>query len=310
MGVVCPDCGARFQFPESVKMFTCPYCGLVFGERVEEDHYYFPLMDMDPYTILLDFLRRQFGIPSDITSSSSLRMRQLHYIPVYFYYLYGRAVGQCGSAGWTRAEEGRYIGIVASRNFKNILMEYPFPVRGRKFFRKEIMSMGNYHQPEFSEEDARRYAENLLRNMLLNELRRQCSNISEVKTEEMKVAFRGLVHYPIYQLEYVYDGVRYSSYIDGVDGKIIIAEYPIKIQTRTLQIAISSLLLAIPFLVGLPISSIFGSPLPFIFSIIPAAASSTPLLRRSLTKKILSSELKMVGEESKPIFSYMRKIFQ
>lgn len=308
MEVACPDCGARFQVPESVKTLTCPYCGLVFGERAEEDHYYFPLMDRDPYAVLLDFLRRQFGIPSDI-ASSSLSMKQLHYIPVYFYYLYGRALGRCGGAGWTRAEESLYAGVVASRNFRDLLTGYPFPVRGRRFFRREIMNMGSYHKPEFGEEDARRYAENLLQDMLRDELRRQCSEVSEVKVEEMKVSFRGLVHYPIYYLEYIYGGVRYSSYIDGVDGKIIIAEHPIRIQTRTMQVAISGLLLSMPFLVGLPISSLMGNPLPFISSMIPAVASSIPLLRRSLTKKVSSSELRIVEEESKPIVSYLKRGF-
>lgn len=307
MEVACPDCGARFQAPESVKVFTCPYCGLIFGRYAEEDHYYFPSMDRDPYAILIDFLRRQFGIPSDI-SSSSLKVRQLHYIPVYFYYLYGRVLGRCGDAGWTRAEESTYMGVVASRSFRDILRDYPFPIRGRRFFTREIMSTGNYHQPEFGEEEARKYAEDLLHSMLYDELRRQCSDVSEVKVEEVKVAYQGLVHYPIYYLEYMYGGDKYSSYIDGVNGKIIFAEHPIKIQTRAIQIAVSTLLLAIAFLMGLSISSLLGNPLPLISSMIPAIASSIPLLKRSFTKKVSSSELKTLEEESKPITPYLKKI--
>ena len=39
MKVTCPGCGASFEVPETVKTITCPYCGLVFGEKVQEDHY-------------------------------------------------------------------------------------------------------------------------------------------------------------------------------------------------------------------------------------------------------------------------------
>lgn len=309
MEVACPDCGARFWAPETVKTFTCPYCGLIFGERAEEDHYYFPVMDRDPYATLLDFLRRQFGIPSDISSSSSLKVRELHYVPVYFYYLHGRASGRCGGAGWTRAEESLHVGIIASQSFRNILGEYPFPVRGKRFFKSEIMSRGTYHKPEFGEEVARKNAEKLLHDMLRDELRRQCSEVNEVKIEDMKASFRGLVHYPIYYLEYSYGGDRYSSYIDGVDGKIILAEHPIKIQTRTTQIIVSALLIAIAFSVGLSISLFLENPLPLISSIIPATAASIPLLRRSFTKKITSSELRVIEEKPQNIVQYLRKIF-
>lgn len=308
MEITCPECGAKFRVPESVKTFTCPYCGLVFGERAEEDHYYFPPMDKDPYAVLLEFLKRQFGIPSDIASSSSLKVRELHYVPVYFYYLYGKISGQCAGAGWTRAEESIYIGVVASRSFRDILKNYPFPVRGKRFFKKEVASMGNYHQPEFGEEDARRYVENILHEILYDELRRQCSSIREVRVEEIKIAYRGLVHYPIYYLEYVYDKERYSSYIDGVDGKVIFAEHPIKIKTRTTQIAVSMLLLFIALLLGLSISSLLENPIPLISSMIPAASSSIPLLKRSFKKKISSSEIKLIGEEPKPITTYLKKI--
>lgn len=307
MEVVCPACSARFQVPESVKTFTCPYCGLVFGERVEEDHYFFPATREEPYSILLNFLRRQFGIPSDIASSSSLRIKNLHYVPVYFYFLYGRMIGRCGGRGWTKAEEATYEGLVASGSFRDILEDYPFPVRGKKFFKKEIMNIGFYHQPEFSENEAANYVKTRFYRKLENELSKTCRNLTEVRVEELKMDFRGLIHYPIYYLEYLYDRERYSAYIDGVDGKIISAEYPIKLQTKTLQMTISSLLLTFGVFLGLVFSLAVGNPLPFVFSITPAIASSTPLLGRSITKKVKSSEVKIAQEESKPLTAYLRK---
>ncbi len=307
MEIVCPGCSARFQVPESVRTFTCPYCGLVFGERVVEDHYYFPVIKEEPYTMLLNFLRRQFGIPSDIVSNSTLKTKYLYYVPVYFYYLYGRMIGRCGGRGWTESEEAAYKGLVASRNFRDIFEDYPFPVRGKKFFRKEIMNIGFYQQPEFPEDEARNYVKAYLHKILEDELFRECKNLKEVSVEELRVDFRGLIHYPIYYLEYLYDDQTYSAYLDGVDGKIISAEYPIKLQTKTLQMIIGSLLLTCSIVFGLALSLIVGNPLPFIFSIVPAISSSTPLLTRSLTKKVISSEVKIIQEESRPFTKYLKK---
>jgi hypothetical protein len=310
MEVECPGCSAKFRAPQSVKTFTCPYCGLVFGERAREDHYYFPIMNNEPYALLLNFLRRQFGIPSDIASSSSLHVRQLHYVPVYFYYLYGRMIGRCSGKGWTEAEEAVYRGVVASRFFRDILEDYPFPVRGKKFFREEIMNMGVYHSPEFSELDARNYVENMLYRMLKDELSRECKNVSEIRVEELKIDFRGLIHYPIYCIEYSYNRGKYTAYIDGVDGKVISAEYPIKLQTKTLQITVSLTLLMLGAFLGLSLSFMLWNPVPFIFSMIPAIGSSIPLLRRSLTKKVKSSEVKMILEEPRPLTAYIRKFLR
>ena len=308
MEVECPSCGAVFRIPETVKTYTCPYCGLVFGEKEEQNHYYFPIMREEPYSILLNFLRRQFGAPSDIAASSTLSKRELHYIPVYFFYLYGRANAVCGKRGMTRAEEGLYKGFVALSRFQELLKDYPFPIRGRRFFRPEIMKMGRYHRPEFDEEEARKRASKTLENMIYSELRKQCRRPMNIRWEENRVEYRGLIHYPIYYLEYLYGGQGYSAYVDGSDGKIILAEHPLKLGTRAIQAAVSGGLITSSLILGIPISYLAGSPLPLVFALIGAIASSIPLLRRTVSRKVKSSELKVIKGESESFQSYLRRL--
>ncbi len=308
MRVECPSCGASFTVPSTAKTVTCPYCGLIFGERGQEDHYYFPVMGEEPYSILLNFLRRQFGAPSDIASSSTLTRRDLHYVPVYFFYLYGVAEAGCGRGRVTRAEEGVYRGVVASSMFEELLRDYPFPIRGKRFFRSNIMSMGMYHEPEFGGEEAYRKADSLLNHLIMTELRKQCRRPRNVRWRERKIEYRGLVHYPIYHVEYLYHGQRYSAYIDGSDGKVIVAEHPIKLGTRAIQLAVSGGLIAAALILGIPLSYLAGSPLPTVFSLAAASASSAPLLKRTVSLKIKASELKTIKGESESFTSYLRRL--
>ncbi len=308
MDVECPSCGARFAAPATAKTLTCPYCGLIFGERGEEDHYYFPVIKEEPYRILLNFLRRQFGIPADIAASSNLTRRDLHYIPIYFFYLYGFAEAGCGRARLTRAKEGVYRGIIAASMFEELLRDYPFPVRGKRFFKSDIMRVGIYHEPEFGKDEAYRRAEDVLQRMVMHELKKQCRRPRDVRWKESRIEYRGLIHYPIYHLEYIYDDQRYSAYIDGSDGKVIVAEHPVKLEARVMQLAVSGGLLIMAFMAGLPLSYIVGSPLPAIFSLVAASASSIPLLKRTFSLKVKASELKKIKEGHDSFTSYLRKL--
>jgi len=307
--VKCPGCGAVFRAPETARTFTCPYCGLVFGEKKpEEDHYYFPVIREEPYGILLRYLQRQFGAPSDIALNSSLRARTLHYVPVYFYYIYGRAAGDCGRRGWTEAEEGAYIGVVASRRFAELLRDYPFPVRGKRFFSEEVYELGEYHEPEFGEDEARRKAEDKLSTLIYGELGKQCSDIRRIEERERRVEYRGLVHYPVYHLIYSYGGVTYQAYIDGSDGKVITAEHPLKLQARAVQLAVSAALFIIAFIVGAAFSMSAGTFIPLIPPIIAAAVTSIPLLKRTIARKITTSELKTVEGEQESFAPIIRRL--
>lgn len=296
MKATCPGCGATFEIPETVKTITCPYCGLVFGERIREDHYYFPAIREEPYKILLGFLKRQFGIPVDIELNSSLLDQKLHYVPVYFYYMSGKAAGICG-----RRETTAYVchhgGIVASTDFQGLLADYPFPIRGKRFFKRELEEFEGYHEPEFGEDRSRELAEEMLKRKLMNELHKQCEDLDRVIFEDLRLDYRGLVHYPIYHLKYSYKGESYEAYLDGSDGKVILAEHPLKFETRVIEILTAVGVTLAALALGLIFSSIAHTIIPLLTSLIPAIASSFPLLKRGVKLRITASELKTLTEE-------------
>ena len=296
MKVTCPGCGAAFEVPETVKTITCPYCGLVFGERVRGDHYYFPVIREEPYRILLGFLKRQFGIPIDIELNSSLLDQKLHYVPVYFYYMSGKATGICG-----RRETAAYVchhgGVVASTDFQGLLANYPFPIRGKRFFKKELEKFEGYHEPEFSEDRSRELAEEMLKWKLMEELHKQCEDLDQVIFEDLRLDYRGLVHYPIYYLKYSYKGESYEAYLDGSDGKVILAEHPLKLEMRVIEISTAIGIILAALAIGFILSSMIHTIIPMLTSIIPAMASSFPLLKRGVRFRVTASELKVLTEE-------------
>ena len=310
MKVTCPGCGAVFEFPETVKTITCPYCGLVFGERTREDHYYFPVIKDEPYRILLGFLKRQFGIPMDIELNSSLLDQKLHYVPVYFYYMRGRAVGICGGRE-TEAYVCHHGGVVASASFQELLEDYPFPIRGKRFFKRELEYFEGYHEPEFDENRSRRLAEEILKRKLMDELHEQCSDLDRVVFEDLRLDYRGLVHYPIYHLKYSYKSRSYEAFLDGSDGRVILAEHPLKLETRVVEILTATGTILAALAIGSILSSIMRTITPFITSLMPAVASSLPLLKRGVELRITASELKtLTEEESRSPIRVLAKLIQ
>lgn len=296
MKVTCPGCGATFEIPETVKTIVCPYCGLVFGEKVRGDHYYFPTIREEPYRVLLGFLKRQFGIPIDIELNSSLLDQKLHYVPVYFYHMSGKASGICGGRE-TTAYVCRHGGVVASSDFQELLADYPFPIRGKRFFKEELERFEGYYEPEFDEDRSRELAEEILKRKLVNELSKQCEDLDRVIFEDLRLDYRGLVHYPIYYLRYSYKGESYEAYLDGSDGKVILAEHPLKLETRVFEVLTAMGVVLAALAIGSILSSIVHTIIPMLTSIIPAIASSFPLLKRGVELRATASELKVLTEE-------------
>ncbi len=304
MEVTCPHCSAVFTVPDTVKTVTCPYCGLVFhiGEEgkyevSKVDHYYFPLDERDPYELLLKFVSRQYGSPADIASASSLTKRVLHYVPVYFFYLHGSAIVKPFlSNRRTRVEVVKYLGIPAIGGKLGLLLEdYPFPIRGKRFFEEDVKRAGVFHEPLFDAEEAKKKAEFFLTSALLDEARKSCSSISDLQEESKNVEYRGLVHYPVWELAYTYKGETYEGWIDGADGRIILVEHPITVAIRATQIAIGIGLITAGLVVGGFTSIIFHSILGIVGGIAAGFAGAIQPLIRSVEVKVKASQVRELG---------------
>ncbi|AJC71873.1 hypothetical protein X802_06640 [Thermococcus guaymasensis DSM 11113] len=226
MEVTCPTCSAKFKVPDTVSIATCPYCGTTFhvhtGEESQVDHFFFPPMREDPAGKLLKFLSRQYGAPADIVDAKVTK-KELHWIPVYFFYLHGRSKSK------ETVEEVEFFGIPAGSPFVTLLTEYPFPIRGKRFFDESIVKKGKYYEPDLDREKA----EMIARSRLESALKREASEESAYAGGlEFNVKFQGLVHYPLWEIHYEYGGERFVNFVDGTDGRVIRAEYPLMSEAR------------------------------------------------------------------------------
>ncbi len=277
MEVQCPTCSARFKVPDTVSIATCPYCGTTFhvhsGEKSEEEHFFFPLSKKDAGGVLLKFLSRQYGAPADITGAK-IKKKDLHWVPVYFFYLHGR------SKRWPTIEEVMFIGIPAEEKFDALLAGYPFPIRGKRFFDESVVKKGHYYEPSLSKEKAEEIAKQTLLTALRGEASQESHSLGEVETE---VRYLGLVHYPIWEVHYEY-GEEFTGYVDGTDGRVIRAEYPIMGGARRKATLLAGTLAGLGLIIGalsLPIVGGWG----FIGAFIPGAVGALAVARKGVVKK-------------------------
>lgn len=305
--VECPYCGAKFKIPESAGEATCPYCGAVFivkrgaGEKTEQKHFYFPIdRRFDPYERLMRFLLRQFASPRDLWRMSSLTKRVLHYVPVYYFYAHvvGEVLGRSNQFGEkaVRVEETTHITIPASKTFfDKLLYDYPFPLRGRRFFNPEIMEMGVYYEAKIDGKEALEIAETIVSERVKKEAADSIKTVFHFKPLVFQVEPRGLVHYPIWEVEYAYMGGKYRAFVDGSTGTVIRAEYPQTVKGRTLALGAAATLFLAGLIGGLGYGALTGDAqgaLAAILSgILVGGAAALPAFSRSVTKKVTVTEL-------------------
>jgi len=307
---VCPTCGARFTVPETVATTECPYCGTVFhvarGERVGVEHFYFPPSDRDPFDMTLRFVERQYGVPLDVRRASTLLRGTLHVVPVYFYHLHGRAKALLKSkklgAFEAVAEEVDDVGVVAVRGpLRELLKGYPFPIRGKRFFDERVRHMGVYYEPEISQDEAKREAEATLRERLREEAEEMADSVEGLREELLRVEFKGLVHYPVWEIEYEYRGEAYRAFVDGVTGAVIRAEHPLSVKGRAMVALMGLTLLAVGVMGALVILAVGFKEVAKLAgafaSLAAGAVSSAPLFRRGVIHKVVSSEISVIMEK-------------
>ena len=301
----CPSCGAPFKIPATVETATCPYCGTTFkailsrAEVSEQQHFFFPLDARDPVDLLLRFLSREYGAPPDLKENAGVETRLLHYVPVYFYYIHGIGEGVDKKSRRFRVEEVRFIGIPAVDNEAGRLLKgYSFPVRGKRFFEERFIRRGRYYEPELSKEEADKTAENMLEDLLRREAEESCEKLASFTVTKAEVSYRGLVHYPVWEIHYTYNGESYRGFVDGADGRVIIAWYP---QTRHAREAATGMglgMLGIGILAGAVLSPFTGG-LSMIGGIVAGIAGAIPMLRRASHRVAQASQIhELRGKES------------
>ncbi|MEO2152259.1 MAG: hypothetical protein ABGW50_06360, partial [Thermococcus sp.] len=238
-------------------------------------------MRKDAGGVLLKFLSRQYGAPADITGAK-ITKKELHWVPVYFFYLHGR------SRLWPTVEEVQFMGIPAGSPFKTLLEGYPFPIRGKVFFSEDVVKKGHYYEPEVPKEKAEELARVALINALIGEARQEDKSVSEDELE-LEIRYLGLVHYPLWELRYEYAGKEYWGYVDGTDGRIISAEYPLESGARKKASAMAMGVIGAGAVLGFIASAIFGTPFGLLGGLIPGAVGAWGIGSKGAVKKRIVS---------------------
>ncbi|HDI75618.1 MAG TPA: hypothetical protein ENF55_06645, partial [Thermoprotei archaeon] len=263
----CPVCGAELEVPETAQVFECPYCGTIFdtlkGSKVDQQHFYFSPTVENPYDYLMRFIERQYGVPSDLRENASYRKRVLHMIPVYFFHLRGAADVKALSRkyGYFTAsiEEVDDIGIPAVDNpVAQLLEDYPFPLRGKRFLDEKAVKSGVFYKPTLSPSYAETIARRRLENALISEASSMAEQIVSVNYRVFKVDLKGLVHYPVWEIEYGYRGNIFKGYVDGVTGTVIWTEHPLAAKSRALQLALGGFFIALGSLTAITVVASLG----------------------------------------------------
>lgn len=299
MKVRCTYCGAEFEVPDTVKTTTCPYCALTLTvkapgevEAAAVDHFYFPTTSLDPYRSLMNFVRREYGVPSDVEASSSLEKRELHYVPIYFFHVKGRLEVEDPDRRVTYAEEVIFCPLIAMRRNRmfDVLRNHIFAVRGRRFFEESVKRKGVFHEPVFDREEAHKRVRDALIRALRDEARANARKF-RVRSEELHIEYRGLVHYPIWYLTYRYQDRSYEAYVDGADGRVILAEYPQTSVARAVQIGLAIAFLAAGGIIGGILALLMNTIYTVITGLITGGVAAIPLLVRGARRKARGSEV-------------------
>ena len=289
MEIQCPTCSARFKVPDTVSVATCPYCGTTFhvhtGKEAEEEHYFFSPMKEDPAGKLLKFLSRQYGAPADITGARVTK-KELHWVPVHFFYAHGRY------RRWETIEEVFFEGVPAGSPLASLLDGYPFPVRGKRFFDQSIVGKGEYYEPELLKEDAEKRVYEHLISALRSEALEEDKPFESGDEVEYEIKYQGLVHYPVWEVAYEYNGEEFrDNYVDGSDGRVIKAEYPLMSEARKKATVLGAGLLGTGLILGVIAAGLYGSVWGILGGLASAGAGAYGIFRKGTVKRRTVSEV-------------------
>ncbi len=293
MKVRCPHCGAEFE-AEEAGIVVCPYCG--FQIKLGESRTFtYPLRVKNPWNVLASFIRIQRLSPTDVEWKARIIERELLYVPFYVFFVKAKGVARRGiisKEGAGYVEFFNYATVPAVEGFDE-LVNYPLPVRGRRYFDGHVK--GKLLEKTIEASEAVKRLRSEIRSILKNEARRyfHWSNV-EVGMPTFGVHLDGLVYYPIWRIRYKYGFFTYLAYVDGADGRVPYAEFPVSPVKRMTNLSLGFLLLASGFLIGKFLYS-YGATAP-IGSVATAIWASYPSLKRAFMVKGRASEHRLLSE--------------
>ncbi len=220
----CPECGAPISIPGGSVAVSCPYCNAsLVKEKIEEEQLFFPTSydKSQSFAKLHWFLQNRFGIPEDIVTEFTPKNVKLYYIPVYVYRIKA-----------TLTEDIIEVdtkGIIGTSNvwFAPHISSYKFAVKSKIYYKADEIK-GEVIEPGITKETAEKMAHDYGFNLASQDMGR--FNIKGVPSIDVK--YEGLIYYPMYEVEYLYRGQKFRGILDGANGVVAYAEYPMGTKTK------------------------------------------------------------------------------
>lgn len=236
MKVRCPYCGAEYEAPDYAQYLVCPYCGTVLREgRVFESVYIFePRLDKTAaFEKALGF--RPWASPRDLASSARPADAELHFVPLYLYYVYFEPLKELATYATALALEKPPFYIPE---------DYEFPARWRTAFKPSLERKATFHQPQLDPERAWER-----RSKQFSKEARGYASAFKIKVVD-KTSFEGIVYYPFWRLKYAYGDKEYAAVVDAAEGDVVYMEYPISRRGRAASLAAAAAILFGSAIVG------------------------------------------------------------
>jgi len=291
LNYTCSNCGGSFDVPETVSVVTCPYCGLTVNIKVGKldfEHYFYPAIydAQTAYGRLKSILSRQFGVPKGFSDQINLMGRVLHYIPLYLFYVEGR------SKGGPEVLEVEYVALPALKMLPvPIPQGYSFPVRGKIYFKPQIVKDAKFYSPTVSIDDL----EKIARARIYNRFSRELDLVGRRLEAKIESRCEGLVHYPIWEFKYSYLNYQFNGFVDAVNGEVLYGQYLFSTMHRTISMSLGVGLIFAGAVIGLISGLVLSAPLIGLIGGVPPAFAGAISLFMKGAYKVQTYTLKVFG---------------
>ncbi len=287
----CPHCGAPIDINPEDAIFNCPSCGQAYTADGKEfvNHYIFPntINEEMAYEIVRKFIKRK-GFLRGIRNYSIVKVNPM-LLPFWVVNTYARThfVGylkytvQEGSGKSSHSVtlykpiektfQQNEIDVLLARRASTIFGYNQVKSFIRSNFKNSVpfnkdLLLGEekkftYLSGEFSDLRANSLAKTRIFDMHRSRAEKQCTKVFDCMTE---IDFLGtfFVHFPIWEIEYIFNEQTYRIAINGYTGKIIKGEIPVTKRYRITFFALGAL-----FYVGGAVLEYLLLPSSFVISI-------------------------------------------
>ncbi|MCS7138624.1 MAG: hypothetical protein NZ873_01025 [Crenarchaeota archaeon] len=288
----CANCNATIAAPQAASIIICQYCGHTFevstGKKWE--YYMFPAYvdSSSAWRRTIQFILRRYGIPEDFNAGANLKKIELYNIPYHVFNC--KAYSSCSYRGNQASYlEVKNMTVLATRTgtwLDPFAEKISFSVRGRSFFNPNQAQRSKFYLPTIDYRQAYNIAYRFITNQAMTEARKSCSGFKGV--EKAEVNYIGLVHYPLWLIEYSYRRNVYRVLMDAPGGRVIYVEYPLSTRSRTVMLTTAMIMVLIGLMSGLFATII--SPIGILSGIVSSLVISSPLFAKALSLKGRGSE--------------------